>query len=161
MEKREFDFDEPIICCLHSFDISNTKGLATDLAARLGVNINITEANDKIIDSINIQNATITKNLYCQNSKFENDYIFVLEHGDESHLFYNNYLIYNLPFVADFNEFSDVNNIYESIYKLKKFGADKVYIGNSDELNLPSAIKFDWLKLSDAILNSKHYILNI
>ena len=161
MEKREFDFDEPIICCLHNFDISNTITFATDLATRLGVNVNIMEANDNIIDTIKIPDATITKNLYYQNSKFENDYIFVLEHGDESHLFYNNHLIYNLPFVADFNEFSDVNNIYESIYKLKKFGADKVYIGNSDELNLPSAIKFDWLKLSDAILNSKHYILNI
>lgn len=161
MEKREFDFDEPIICCLHNFDISSTIALATDLATRLGVNINIREANDKIINSIKFPNATITKNLYCQNFKFENDYIFVLEHGDESHLFYNNHLIYNLPFVAVFNEFSDVNNIYESIYQLKKFGADKVYIGNSNELNLPSEIKFDWFKLSDAILNSKHYILNI
>ncbi len=161
MEKREFDFDEPIICCLHSFDISNTKALATDLATRLGVNINIMEANDKIIDSINIPNATITKNLYCQNSKFANDYIFVLEHGDESHLFYNKHLIYNLPFIADFNDFADVESLYEGITELKKFGADKVYIGNSNELNLPSEIKFDWLKLSDAILNSKHYILNI
>lgn len=170
MDKREFDFDEPIIFCSHNFDISNRVDFATALANRLGVNINITEGSDNIIDTIRIPDATITKNLYFQNSKFKNDFKYVLEHGDEAHLFYDNYLQYYLPFILDYeilikdlkylmNHREEI--VFHGIYDLKQFGADKVYIANQNQLKLTSDDKEDWLKVINVITNSNHFIYNL
>lgn len=161
MEKREFDYDEPIIFCKHNFEISNAKEFATELANRFGININFIDGANSITDCIIIPDATTTKNLYRQSSNFENDFSYVLEFGDEAHCFYKNHIHYHLPFISNFSDFSNTSGIYEGISELKKFGADKVYIGNSNKLNISSEIKYDWDKLLNAILNSNHYIIEL
>lgn len=161
MEIDKFDIDEVAVFCKHNFDISDTKVFATALANRFNINIDITERDGVIINSINIPNATTTKNLYCQNTEFDNDFSFVLEFGDEAHCFYKNHLEYHLPFGSSLSDYSNHDTIYEGIRELKMFGADNVYIGNSNELNLSSETKFNWEKLVETILNSNHYIIEL
>lgn len=170
MENREFDFDEPIIFCSHNFDISNRENFANELATRLGVNINITQGGDEIIGTIKIPNATNTKNLYCQNSKFDTHFKYVLEHGDEAHLFADNYLQYELPYPVDYlkvidylKEYPDSNDDEpNSINELKKFGATEVYINNMEEVKLTAEDKKDWSKLLKILTNAKsHYLYKV
>ena len=147
MENREFDLDDPIIFCSHNFDISNRKKFVTDLATRLGANINIMQGfDDEIMDTVKIPNATITKNLRYPNPKIETDYEYALVHGDEFHLFSDNYLKYNLPFIMDYEQVIDTLKIesesngdddeYIIVDDLKKFGATEVHINKLKEVNL-------------------------
>lgn len=171
MEKREFDFDEPIIFCSHNIDIGNTKKLAKELAKRLGANINIMQGfDDEIKETIKIPNATSTKNLYCQNSKFDTHFKYVLVHGDEAHLFADNYLQYELPYPVDYlkvidylKEYPDSNDDEpNSINELKKFGATEVHINNLSEVKLATEDKQDWSKLQKMLSNAKsHYLYKI
>jgi hypothetical protein len=164
MEKREFDFDEPIIFCSHNFDISNRENFANELATRLGVNINITQGGNEIIGTIKTPNATSTKNLYCQSPKFDTDFKYVLEHGDEAHLFFSNYLQYELPYPVDYlkvidylKEYPDSNDDKpNSLNELKKFGASVVYINNSNEINLTDEDKKDWSTVLEVLTKAKN-----
>lgn len=155
------DVAEPIIFCTHNLDISNANVLASQIASTLGVSITIYKINDEKVSSIELPNAIEHKKLYIQNSKFENDFSYVLEHGDEAILFYKNHLQYELPFIANFYDIKDNENIYKGISDLKMFGADKVYVGNINELNLTIDVKHDWSKLLLAITNSNHHIINL
>jgi hypothetical protein len=166
MEKREFDFDEPIIFCSHNFDTSNRENFANELATRLGVNINITQGGDEILGTIKIPNATSTKNLYCQSPKFDSAFKYVLEHGDEAHLFFSNYVQYNLPFLVDYEILIDVlknrtgsNDEYEhrNINLLKKFGATEVHINNLSEVKLTTEDKQDWSKVLKVLTKAKNH----
>lgn len=161
MEIGNFDSDEVVVFCKHNFDISDTKVFATALANRFSINIDITESDNTVVDSIRIAHATVIKNLYCQGSKFENDFSFVLDFGDEAHCFYKNHLEYCLPFSLSLSDFSNLDGVYEGISDLKMFGADQVYIGNTTELNLTRETKFNWEKLVETILNTKHYIIEL
>lgn len=170
MENREFDFDEPIIFCLHNLDLSNIKNLATDLATRLGVNINITNENDEIMDTIQTPGATITKNLQGRDPKIDTDYEYVLEHGDELYFFYPNFMEYLFPVSVDYLKLIDDlrNNpetngdVDNSINELKKFGATEVHINGIDEVNPTGEDKKDWSKLLKMLTNAKsHYLYKI
>jgi hypothetical protein len=172
MEGREFDFDEPVIFCSHNFDICNRENFANELATRLGVNINITQGGgDEIIGTIKIPNATSTKNLYCQSSKFDPDLKYVLEHGDEAHLFYGDYLQYDFPFIVDYEILVDElknptgdNDDYEhrNLNLLKKFGATEVHISNMEEVKLSDEDKKEWSKVLKVIGNLKsHYLYKL
>lgn len=171
MENREFDFDEPIIFCSHNFDISNRENFANELATRLGVNINITQGSGEIIGTIKTPNATSTKNLYCQSPKFDNDFKYVLEHGDEAHLFYSDYLQYDFPFIVDYeilvNELKNPTGDHDdyehrSLNLLKNFGATEIHINNLSEVKLTTENKQDWSKLLKVLTNAKsHYLYKV
>jgi len=160
MIEKEFDIEEPIIYCSHNFNINDRETFANDLANRLGVNINITEGADVILDTIIIPNATVTKNLNCQNPKNNTDFKYVLEFGDEAHLFYDNYIQYMLPFIADYNgiieeltsnEENDNNLFLNCISELKQFGAIEVHFNKYSDVNLSNEVKSDWLQVEKEI----------
>lgn len=171
MEKREFDFDEPIIFCSHNLDISNTKKLATELAKRLGANINIMQGFDnEIKETIKIPGATLTKNLHCPNPKIDSENGYVLEHGDEGCYIYADFLQYILPASVDYLKLiDDLENNPESngdednsINELKKFGATEVYINNIEEVNLTDDDKKDWSNVLKVLTNAKsHYLYKV
>lgn len=171
MIEKEFDIEEPIIYCSHNFDISERMIFANDLANRLGVNINLTEGADVVIDTIIIPNATVTKNLYCQKQNNNSDFKYVLEFGDEAHLFYDNYIQYMLPFIADYNgiieelsssEETNNNVLVNCISELKQFGAGEVHFNIYSEVNLSNEVKSDWLQVGKEITNlENHYIFKL
>jgi hypothetical protein len=167
MVEKEFDIDEPIIYCSHNFNLSDRMTFANDLAKRLGININLTEGADVVIDAIIIPNATVTKNLYCQKQNNSSDFKYVLEFGDEAHLFYDNYIQYMLPTIADYNgvieeltsnEENDNNLFLNCIFELKQFGASEVHFNKYSEVNLSNEVKSDWVQVEKAITNlENHY----
>jgi hypothetical protein len=165
MENREFDFDEPIICCSHNFDTSNRDNFANELATRLGVNINIMELGGEVIDTIKIPNATITKNLNCLNPKYDKFFKYALEFGDEAHVIANDYLQYILPASVDYLKLIDFlkeqtesnDDDSYSFNELKKFGATEVYIGNMEEVNLTDEDKKDWSKVLKVLTKSNNH----
>jgi hypothetical protein len=171
MENREFDFDEPSIFCAHNLDISNTKKLATELAKRLGANINIIQSfDDETKETIKIPNATITKNLIGLNPKYDKFFKYVLEHGDEAHVIANDYLQYILPASVDYLKvIDDLKNNPETngdedngINELKKFGATEVHINNIEEVNLTDEDKKDWSSVVKVLTNAKnHYCYKV
>lgn len=170
MENREFDFDEPMILCSHNFNISTRKKFATELATRLGVNINIVKLDGEESDTIKIPNATITRNLICLSPKYDKFFKYALELGDEAHLIANDYLEYILPASVDYlkvieylkddteSNDDDVNSINE----LKKFGASEVHINNINEINLNDEDKKDWSTILKVLTNAKnHYCYKV
>ena len=166
MEKREFDFDEPIIFCSHNLDLSNSKKLAKELAARLGVNINTLKLGGEVTDTIKIPNAKSTKNLYRLSPKYDKFCKYVLEHGDEAHLIAKDYLQYVLPANVDYLKLIEAlkdrkegnDDGVDSIDDLKKFGATKVHINNIEEVNLTDNDKNDWSNVLKVLINTKtHY----
>jgi hypothetical protein len=170
MEKREFDFDEPMILCSHNFDISNRKKFATELAARLGVNINIVKLDGEESDTIKIPNATITRNLICLSPKYDKFYKYALELGDEAHLIANDYLKYVLPANVDYlkliealkDQTEDNDDGFDCIEDLKKFGATEVHINNIQEVNLTDNDKKDWSNVLKVLTNAKsHYLYKV
>lgn len=171
MVENEFDIDEPIIYCSHNFNLSDRMTFANELAKRLGVNINITDGADVILETIIIPNATVTKNLYCQKQNNNSDFKYVLEFGDEAHLFYDNYIQYMLPFIADYNgiieeltskEENDNNILINCISELKQFGTNEVHFNIYSEVNLSNEVKSDWLQVEKEITNlDNHYIFKL
>jgi hypothetical protein len=171
MKKLKLDYDEPIIFCSHNLDLSNVKNLATDIATRLGVNVNITHGfDDEILDTIKIPGATITKNLQGREPKIDTDYEYVLEHGDELYFFYTNFMEYLFPVSIDYLKLiDDLENNPEtngdednSINELKKFGATEVHINSIEEVNPINDDKKDWSKLQNRLTNAKsHYLYKV
>lgn len=167
MQKREFDFDEPIIFCSHNLDLSSSKKLAKELAARLGVNINILKLGGEVTDTIKIPNATSTKNLYKLSPKYDKFFKYALEFGDEAHLIANDYLQYVLPFNMDYlkliealkNQTEGNDDGFDSIEDLKKFGATEVHINNIEEVKLTDDDKKDWSNVFNVISNLENHFL--
>jgi hypothetical protein len=170
MEKREFDFDEPIIFCSHNLDLSNSKKLAKELATRLGVNINILILGAEVTETIKIPNATSTKNLYRLSPKYDKFFKYALELGDEAHLIANDYLEYILPASVDYlkvieylkDETESNDDEENSINELKKFGASEVHINNINEINLNDEDKKDWSTMVKVLTIAKnHYCYKV
>lgn len=166
MEKREFDFDEPIIFCSHNFDISNRKKFASELATRLGVNINIVKLDGEESDTIKIPNATITRNLICLSPKYDKFFKYAIEHGDEAHLIANDYLQCVLPANVDYlkliEALKEQTEDNDRIDDLKKFGATEVHINNIQEVNLTDNDKKDWSNVLKVLTNAKsHYLYKV
>ncbi|WP_281298854.1 hypothetical protein [Flavobacterium limnophilum] len=166
MENREFDFDEPIIFCAHNLDIGNPKKLATELAKRLGVNINILKLGGEVMETITIPNATSTKNLNILNPKYDKFFKYALEYGDEAHVIANDYLQYFLPASVDYlklietlKQKESADEELDSFIELKKFGATEVYIANTEEVNLTDDDKQDWSNVFKVIGNLESHFL--
>jgi hypothetical protein len=170
MEKREFDFDEPIIFCSHNLELSNSKKLAKELSTRLGVNINILKLGGEVTETIKIPNATSTKNLYRLSPKYDKFFKYALELGDEAHLIAHDYLQYVLPANVDYlkliealkDQTEDNDDGFDCIEDLKKFGATEVHINNIQEVNLTDNDKKDWSNVLKVLTNAKsHYLYKV
>ncbi len=168
MEEQKLSYREPIVLCSHSFDISDRKAFATELATLLGANINITEKGDEIIDTIKIPGATITKNLYCQNETVESNFKYVLEHGDEAHMFYNNFIQYLFPFVIDYEVIIDdlihsnernSEDVFDCFFDMKKFGVKEVHFNVYNDVNLSNPEMKEWSQVEKMISNLENHFV--
>ena len=168
MVENEPEKREPIVLCSHNFDISDRNAFATELANVLGVNINITEKGDEIIDTIKIPGATITKNLYCQNETIESNFKYVLEQGNEAHMFYDNFIQYLFPFEIDYDVIIDdlINNeernsedVFDCFFDIKKFGVKEVHFNIYDDVDLSNPELKEWSQVEKMISDLENHFV--
>ena len=168
MEEKKLNYREPIVLCSHNFDISDRKAFASELAILLGANINIIERVNEIIDTVKIPGATITKNLYCQNATIETDFRYVLEHGDEAHMFYNNFIQYVFPFEIDYdiiiddlihNDERNSEDVYDCFFDIKKFGVKEVHFNIYNDVDLSKPELNEWSQVEKMITNLENHFV--
>ncbi|HKO76602.1 MAG TPA: hypothetical protein VJU52_05260 [Flavobacterium sp.] len=146
----------------HNLDCSSLENLASDIAIRLGCNIEYGQYqnennshNFNVLGTVTINDSNIVTTLYDLRNDEDSTYDFVLELGEDAKVIYKDFIDFMPPWEEQFDRLASEfkknglanDSLYSGVFnELHKLGADTVYFIKDTfvpELAIPENIIMD------------------